>query len=149
MNSSASNQQVVALYESSLGEFSPEEIFEAMEGQVNLTAIKMALINGSPIYREKLKAEKEEFTKDEYDESGRVISMLMHSADSDVVRLRAAIRLRDEKKGRLDVKGAKNYNFNLTQINQEFKMIEAAVEKARNKTIDVDEKHKYLQEAQA
>lgn len=138
--------QVVSLYESGM---EIEEIYEAMEGQVAMVAIKMALVQGSSLYRERVKQKKEDYSEEDLDASHNVIRQLMYSADSDIVKLRAAIRIDDTKRGRLDVKNIRNVNFSMTLINQELNMSERAIEMAKTKKVVVEDRHKHLKEIAA
>lgn len=143
----ASNLQVVSLYEQGM---SPEEIQMACKEDsvpLELEAIKLALYNGSALYRSRVKAQEEDFTDDDYQLSGKILKNLMLSAESDYVKLRAIIRLRDEKKGRLEKKGM-NINFSMTLVNEKLAS-EKAIQAAREKVIDIDPKHKHLKEIAA
>ncbi len=141
-----SNDQVVSLYESLEGNISIEDLVEAFDGAYKPTAIKIALMNGSRTYRDKVKQNQEEFSEDDKEGAKQVLRNLMISADSDMVRLRAACRIYDEKKGRKDIQTAKTMNFSLTLINQQFQEADKAIAAAKAKVIEINPEHKHLKE---
>ena len=96
---------------------SVEEIAEQQE--LDVTAVKAALLQSSAKYRAQSKKEDElNFTPDEQAIAKRVIAELAMGAEDDHVRLRAAKYLRDDAKGRLDLGKASDLRINVLQFNQ-------------------------------
>ena len=131
----AANQTIITLYE--LEGLSPEQIAEA-EGY-ELAAVKSILMQFSPVYKQKLKVGEEEgFTDTEEKACRSVIAQIAQYAEDDHVRLRAAMYVRNDKKGRLDIaKAQQGLNINVTMINEG---IAQAIERAnasRNRVIEL------------
>ena len=141
-----SNDQVITLYEQSNGEMTPEMLVEAFDGTVSLTAIKMALMQGSRLYRQKINAEEELFTKDDQDLAIATMRQLCMGADSDAVRFRAAQKMFDVRTGRDVGNIARGANFNMTMINQYVVQAEEAIKKAKEKVVEINPEHKHLME---
>lgn len=145
MSTNPSNDQIVSLYESSGGTLTLEELAEAFD--VKVQTIKIALLNGSPLYKSKVKEGTEEFSNDDKEAAKSVLRSLMISADSDVVKFRAANLIFDETTGKRKALGtAKNMNFSVTLINQQMVAAEKAIEIGKNKTVEVDPRHQHLKE---
>jgi hypothetical protein len=145
MTSAVSNDQIVSIYESSEGKLTPEEIVEAFDNSIPLGAVKIALMNGSNLYRQKVKQNKERFTEEDEELAKTVARQLLIAADSDVVKARMVKLVFDERSGRND-KTAKNLNVSVTLISQQYEMAEKAIQAAKEKAIEVDPKHKHLKE---
>lgn len=150
MTSAISNDQIVALYESSNGTLSIDELCEAFDGKWKPAAIKIALLNGSSLYRQKVKDGEATFDSNDKDTAMSVLRQLMISADSDVVKFRAATLVFDEVTGkRKATTTAKNMNFSVTLINQQMIAAEKAIEIAKSKIVEIDPRHKHLKEISA
>jgi hypothetical protein len=144
--SADSNTQIVSLYESSDGKLSIEELHEAFDGEIRPAAIKIALLQGSKLYRQKQKEQDELFTKDDRDLAVSVFRQLAMGADADAVRLRAAQKIFDVSTGRDVAQVAKSGTFNVTLISQHMMEAEDAIKRARGKVIEINPEHKHLQE---
>lgn len=112
----AANQTIVTLYE--LEGLSPEQIAEAE--CFELAAVKSVLMQFSRMYKEKMKiGEEEGFTDAEEKACRQVLAQLAQYSEDDHIRLRAAMYIRNDKKGRLDIaKAQTGLNLNITMINE-------------------------------
>ena len=123
------NQQVITLYD--LG-MSPEEI--AGDMQLDVVAVKAALLQGSPKFRALAKEEPNlAFSLDEQELAKRVIADIATGSDDDYLRLRAARYIHDDSKGRLDPVGAQNLKINVAIFNQFLEKSEEAIKLAKAK----------------
>lgn len=145
MNSAVSNDQIVATYEQSDGVLSIEDMVEAFDGEINASIIKMALMNGSKLFRKRVKdAEEEIWSKDDDEMTKTVLRNLCIGADSDMVKLRAATRIRDERMGVINTKGmARTANISVTLM-QHFSEAEKAIEASKAKVIEINPQHEHL-----
>lgn len=132
----AVNQQIVEQFET-LG-MSPEEIAE-QEG-LDVISVKSALLQNSVVYRKALKNDVDgnlSFTDEEEVMARQVIANIARYADEPGIQLRAAMFIRNDKKGRLDQQGLGTLNVNILQFNEQLKKaIEA--KKRSVKAIDVE-----------
>ena len=126
--------QVVELYESS--GLSINDI--ASELNLEVEAVKTCLIQHSSVYNKSLKSSEETFTDSEYLLAKSAIANSVF-ADDEAVRLRAAVFIVNEKKGRNDmIKNLKSAgNTNILIINQQMSRAKKALEKSKSKMIDV------------
>lgn len=147
MNSAVSNAQVVAVYEDAQGELSIDELFEIFEGEIPKGVIKLTLMNGSTLFRSKIKKDDSSvWTSEDEEMTRRLLLQLATNADSDIVKFRAITRIRDEAAGRLDVKGMiKTTNISVTLM-QQFAEAEDAIKAAKAKVITVNPEHKHLKQ---
>lgn len=98
---SASIEQIKALFETN--GLSPEQIAEIE--QLNVMAVKALLLQNSAKYRE-LSKEKPELDFNESDEqlAIKTIRRIAEFSEEDGIALKAAMFMRNDRKGRLDVK---------------------------------------------
>lgn len=122
---SAATQSIITSYEE-LG-MSPEEIAEA-EG-LELLSVKSALIQFSSKYKQSIKKDPElGFDDEQLMAANRTIVEVMNTSDDDGLRLRAAMYLRNDKKGRLDAARAfSNIKVNILQFNEDMKKAMKAI----------------------
>lgn len=129
----AINEQIVSAFEEL--EMTPEQI--AQDQDLDVTAVKSVLLQFSAKYRGVCRANPESplnFTEDEAVRARKVIVELMDYAEDENLRFRAACRVQDDRKGRLDgPKLMQGLNINVLQINERFKKAMEAV----RQTIDV------------
>lgn len=129
--------QIKDCYE--LHNMSPEDI--AFDRQLELCAVKTGLNAVSPKYRADcgVEIEKEsdlDFTKDDLREVNMAIKALALGAENEGVRLNAAIYIREDKKGRKDIKQAVGGNqFNILQFNSIMQSVRATGDKLREKVL--------------
>lgn len=129
----ASNQSIVTCFEE-LG-LTPEQIADA-EG-VHITAVKSILFQCSGAYRESIKANVElDFTEGELDEANKAIANIMRFSEDDHLRLKAAVYLRDDKKGRKDKKGLQSISITINQMNAHIGQVHKQMALAREKAIN-------------
>lgn len=105
---------------------SVEEIAEDQELEV--TAVKACLMQSSNKYRALCRKEDAEaalnFTDEQLADANKVIHDLMMGAEDEGIRLKAAMYVRDDKKGRKDVvKGINGMQFNILQFNESIKQV--------------------------
>lgn len=143
----ACSKQIITMFED-LG-LSVEEIAEQQE--LNVVAVKAALLQGSRKYRELNNSHSSQdnlpaddaFTASEEQACRQVIYDLAVGSDDEKVRLRAARYIRDDKKGRLDKVDLGKLNINVVVFNEALAKARAAKERARQlaskptKVIDV------------
>lgn len=126
---SSALEQLKIAYET-LG-MSPEQIAEDQE--LDLIAVKAGLMQVSGKYRKACGAEEEgkndyNFSDEQLDDANKVIHELMMGSEDEHIRLKAAMYLRDDKKGRKDVvKQVGGLQQNILMFNQ---TIQAVREKA-------------------
>ena len=132
----AANTQIVTAFED-LG-MTPEEI--AAQEDLDVAVIKSTLAQFSSLYRKACKKDDSlNFTDDELARANGVISNLMQYAEDEKVQLRAAIYLRDDKKGRLDaVREMAGLNFNVLSMQSAMEKAMRAMNRAKG-IIDVEE----------
>ncbi len=115
----AVNTQVVTLYEEA--RLSPEQIAEDLG--YDSVAVKATLLQFSKVYRSLIKKDDDECPQVadcELDEMFDVIKNIARYGENEGVKLKAASRIIDEKKGRLNaIKEVKAANFNLIMFNQQ------------------------------
>jgi len=103
-----------------------EDIAEDQELEV--TAVKACLMQCSSKYRGLCRTEDKEaalnFTDEQLADANRTIHDLMMGAEDEGVRLKAAMYLRDDKRGRKEVvKGVGGMQFNILQFNETLKRV--------------------------
>lgn len=138
---SGSDKSIVTMYET-LG-MSIEEIHQ--EDGWDLVSIKACLMQNSPVYRERVKCKMEDgFNEQDNRDSLQVVREAMHGEDEHV-RLRAAIFLREDYKGRRDVKASdlsRMGGITINQFNTYLQQANEARERAKsinNKVVDCKE----------
>lgn len=142
-------QQVVTTYEDCGA--TPEQIADAM--QMELPAVKLALMQGSARYRRSLEPNasivttggepahlRKPFTDDEEVKIKNAILELGLTAVNEGVRLKALIFCHNEQRGRNDIqKGDVSHaNVNITMVNTIMQKAREAVEAGRNKIIEME-----------
>lgn len=122
----AANEQIVTAFE--VENMQPEEIAETFEYDV--TAVKAILLQSSTIYR---KASKQDitlaFNEQQAEEMKDIILSIARYAEEDHVRLKAAIHVRDDALGRLEMPKGNTFNFQILQFNEQMKKVKAAKER--------------------
>jgi hypothetical protein len=111
-------QQIVTSYET-LG-LSLEQIAEVES--IGITAVKAILFANSAKYRADIDTKKEnDFNETDTELALGVIRRVAQYSEDDHTALKAAMFIRNDKKGRLDVKaGLKKLNINVTVLNEHF-----------------------------
>lgn len=111
-------QQIVTSYET-LG-LSVHQIAEVES--IASTAVKAILFANSSKYRDDIGAKKDnDFNETDIDLALSVIRRVAQYSEDDGTALKAAMFIRNDKKGRLDVKaGLKKLNINVTVLNEHF-----------------------------
>lgn len=126
----AANIEIVEMFETLA--MSPEQICENTGYEI--TAVKSVLLQSSKVYRKvagTTTAKDEYITDDEVSEAHEVVKEVMRYAKNEGVKLKAALRLIDEKKGRLDkIDDLRGANINITVFNQQILAARSAKEKA-------------------
>ena len=128
-------EQIKIAYETL--EMSPEQIAEDRE--LDIVAVKAALMQGSSRYRRDCGQEEDKeaalnFDDEQLKDVNRVIYDLAIGAEDENIKLKAAMYIRDDKKGRKDVvKQLGGQQFNILMFNEQMKGI-------RNKAAEVREK---------
>lgn len=118
-------EQIKIAYETL--DMSPEQIAEDRE--LDIVAVKAALMQGSSKYRKDCGKEDEarselNFSDDQLADANKIIHELMMGSEDDNIRLKAAMYLRDDKKGRKEVvKQVGNQQFNILMFNQAMKQV--------------------------
>lgn len=102
---------------------SVEEIAE--DRSLDVVAVKAGLMQCSPRYRQSCRLETEEedptlnFSNNDLREVNDVIRQIALGSEDDNLRLKAAMYIRDDKKGRKEViKAVSNMNLNILQFNE-------------------------------
>lgn len=137
----AANQQIITAFEDL--QLTPEEI--AREQELEITAVKAVLMQFSSVYRKMCKVESDSeaefnFKDHELAVANQSIAELAAYAENEAVRLKAAIYLRDDRKGRLDaVKTLSGLNINVLTINEQMKKAMAAIQRSKGVVIDAEE----------
>jgi hypothetical protein len=137
----AANQQIITAFEEL--DMTPEEI--AAEQDLELTSVKAILMQFSGLYREQCKVKDDlNFTDEEEVAARQVITNIARYSEDERLRLRAAIYIRDDKKGRLDVvKQMNGLNINVIHFNDQMKRAIAAKERAKQ-IINISPEQKQL-----
>lgn len=136
----AGTEGIVTMYED-LG--MPLEAIAEDQG-LDITAVKLALIQGSQKYRNSLNTSiarnnhsNETFLPDDVEIAKQTLASLM-SADNEGVRYRAAKFILNESKGRNDtIRGISQVNVNVFAINEQLKRARAAKKNGKEKIIDL------------
>lgn len=129
-----SSEQIVTAFE--VNQMSPEEI--ASEFDCEVAAVKSVLMQSSSLYRKACKSDDSlTFTDDEARQALQAISNIVRYSEDEHLKLRAAIYIRDDKKGRLDVvKASTGLNINLIAVNDQMRRALDAVAKAKALSAD-------------
>lgn len=121
-------------------DMTPEQIAEDQE--LDITAVKAGLMQVSSKYRKDCGKEEESgdelnFSNQQLADANKVIHEIMLGSEDDNVRLKAAMYLRDDKKGRKDVvKAMAGQQFNILMFNEAMQTVRERAEKAK-KVIDM------------
>ena len=116
---------IVTAYEQE--NLSPEQI--ASDRDLDITAVKAALMQGSSHYRKDCGKENSDIPELDFDNEqlqrvNTVIYDLALSAEDEHLRFKAATYVRNDKKGRLEpVKNLAGQNFNILMINQKLAQV--------------------------
>lgn len=122
---SSAQEQIKLLYEQE--KMTPEEI--ASDQDMELAAVKACLMSCSALYRRACGSEEEEedklnFSNEQLEAVNRVIYEIAVGAEDDNVRLKAAMYLRDDKKGRKEVvRAVQGTQFNILMFNEQMQKI--------------------------
>lgn len=121
----AAAQQLVQLYE--VQSLTPEQIAEIEN--LAPTAVKSVLYANSAKYRNDTDTKKElDFNESDAELALSVIRRVAAYSEDDGTALKAAMFMRNDKKGRLDAKvGMKRLNINVTVLNEHFAKAAAAM----------------------
>lgn len=139
----SSSEQIVTAFE--VNKMTPEEI--AADFDCEVAAVKSILMQSSSFYRQACKTDDNlTFTDDEERMARQAIANIVRYTDDEHLRLRAAIYIRDDKKGRLDVvQASKGLNINLIAVNEQMRRAMEAVAKSKalpagkaNQVIDIN-----------
>ena len=127
----AANQKIVSAYE--VLNMSPDDIANA-EG-FDLGAVKIILNQCSSKYRADCSGndvdESLDFSDIDLVAANAVITQALYS-DDEFLRVRAAKYIRNDKKGRLDIKrDLRQLNFNIIQINDHFRQAMESLQQSR------------------
>lgn len=109
---------------------SPEQIAQVEE--LNVEAVKALLFANSGRYREMVKGptlkQSLDLTEENEALANRVFVQLAEMSDDDNIRLKAAMRIKDERRGRLDIRaGFKGMQININVLNEHFAKAAAAL----------------------
>lgn len=123
---SCANEELAQMYDAGL---SLEEM--ALETGYEVSAIKNTLLQISSRYRAearlvaKREGAKPQITDEEDDAIIEALKNIVYSSDNDMVRVKAAIYLHDEKKGRNDarLKQTSGVNINVLMLNSALKKV--------------------------
>ena len=132
----AANQSIITAFED-LG-MTPEEI--SADQEYDIAAVKAALMQGSSKFR-KLCGKDEEcgFSPSEEKRALEVIAQIAQFSEDDNCRLRAAIYIRQDKRGRLDaVKQMAGLNINVISMNEQMQKALKAINKSKG-VVDIQE----------
>ena len=130
-------EQIKIAYETL--EMSPEQIAEDRE--LDITAVKAALMQGSSKYRRDCGVEDGEKNELNFDDEqlrnvNQVIYDLAIGSEDDNIRLKAAMYIRDDKKGRKDVvKQMAGQQFNILMFNERMKQVRGRAEEIKNRIL--------------
>lgn len=123
------NNQMISLFEDS--DIGVEDIAEQFDCEVE--SVKMALASGSSKYREMVKKGDETFGEDTLEAAKRAIGYLIEDSDCDSVKLKAAIYVVDESKGRHTVQNFTKNVFNVNMINDQMRRANEAIRAVKDK----------------
>lgn len=123
------NQQIITAYET-LG-LTPEQIAESQGFDV--LAVKAILNQCSCKYRQDVTQDTDlDFKDADLETANDIIRQTAQFSDDEYLRFRAAIYMRNDKKGRLDVKrDLRAMNFNITVLNTHLQAAQQALEATR------------------
>ncbi len=141
LDSKMLNCQIVELYENS--DLEPIAIAEALN--LEEESVKMVLISNSSKFRKNSKKNSLLFTDDDFQMAKARMSQLIWS-EKDNVSYKAAKFVLYENLGRNDIQTMKLLNVNVNLINTQMKQAKEAIEKGKNKIIDVPSEIKHLSE---
>lgn len=119
----------------------PEQIAE--DRQLDITSVKAGLMQCSSRYRRDCGKEEEaddslNFNDDDLQRVNQTIVELALGAENEAVRLKAAMYVRDDKKGRHDVvKQVGGMGFNILQFNQFMEKSRAGAEQIKQEILGV------------
>lgn len=118
---------------------SPEQIAE--DRNLDIGAVKAALMNGSAAYRKACgqeSADEDElnFSRDEQIRVKRMMLDLALSADDEHLRAKMCVNIRDDAKGRKDVvKSMTGQNFNILMINEKMQQVRAMADSVKSRML--------------
>ena len=133
------NCQIVELYENS--DMEPITIAEALG--LEEESVKMVLIGSSSKFRKEAKNNSKLFSDDDFNLAKQRMAQLLW-ADNEGVALRASKFIINENLGRNDVATMKMLNVNVNLINAQMVAAKEAINKGKNKIIDIPEEVKHL-----
>jgi hypothetical protein len=140
----AANTQIVTSYEDH--DLTPEQI--AKDQELDLDAVKATLMQFSAKYRREAKVDDQlNFSEQGLVAANQVIEQIMQYSEDDNLRLRAAMYIRNDKKGRLDATQMRGLNISVIQFNERLIKARQSVQEAVNKVITLDDKDTKLLEA--
>jgi|SRR5215471_2649513 hypothetical protein len=117
----------------------PEQIAEDQE--LDLVAVKSGLMQCSSKYRkdcgqEDVEEDRLNFSNEQLEDANKVIHDIMMSSEDDGIRLKAAMYLRDDKKGRREVvRAMAGQQFNILMFNEAMQTVRAKAEEAKRKLL--------------
>ncbi len=135
---STSNQYVVASYAQGI---TPEEIAEDTGWE--LEAVKMALLQDSPLYRERALAGRGDnlaladeavFSKRDLTMAKNTIKQLCQESEIDSVKFKAAEFIVNEYKGRNDLRMLKNSGFSIVMVSESMSRAREAMHRDKIKS---------------
>lgn len=130
-------EQIKIAYETL--EMTPEQIAEDRE--LDIVAVKAALMQGSSRYRKDCGQEEDKeaalnFDDQQLQDVNKVIYELAIGSEDDNIRLKAAMYIRDDKKGRKDVvKQMGGQQFNILMFNEQMKSLREKTDAVRQKVL--------------
>jgi len=124
---------------------SPESI--SADRGLDLVSVKAALLQCSSKYRQDIKhcedntdKEKLDFNNDDLLAVNDVIKKIAFYGESEDIRLKAAMYIRDDKKGRRDLRNVLGGNtFNILAFNQNMARVRESAERMKSQIMDVRE----------
>lgn len=135
------NAQIKELYEN--GDMEPIQIAEVL--QLDENSVKMVLLGSSTKFRKAAKENKGLFTDDDFTQAKQKMAGLLYS-EHDNVSFRAAKFILNENMGRHDIRNVQNLNINVNILNEQILNAKKAIEKGKNKIIDVPSEIAHLKE---
>lgn len=133
----AANQQIVSAFED-LG-LTPDQIAEQFEYDEG--AVKTILFQCSSVYRKAAKGDVSlQYSDDDAERAMQIIKDVAFGSEDDHLRFKAACRIVDEKKNRLDVQKSVSglANFNIVNFNVRMQEALRSLEKTREKTLVIE-----------
>lgn len=115
-------------------QMTPEEI--AMDRELEIEVVKAALMNSSSKYRKDCGMEQPDkdelnFSDEQLRRVDERIFQIAIGSENEAIALKAAMYIRDDKKGRRDiVKAMAGVQFNVLQFNDQMKLADRAISKA-------------------